>query len=144
FYQERVESSRNFANKIWNASRFALMNLKDYQGGVPDVADLELSSEDKWILSRLNRVIPEVTRFMERFDLGEAARVIYEFIWGELCVWYIWLVKPMMYGKRGAESRRVAQAVLVLVLERTMRLLHPYMPFITEEVWQRLPHEGES
>lgn len=144
FYQERVESSRNFANKIWNASRFALMNLKDYEDRIPDVAGLQLESEDKWILSRLNHVIPEVTRFMERFDLGEAARVIYEFIWGELCDWYIEMVKPRLYGKRGSDSRRVAQAVLAHVLECTMRLLHPYMPFISEEIWQHLPHRGES
>ena len=145
FYDERVEASRNFANKIWNASRFALMNLGDYDpGSVTSLADLALETEDRWILSRLNNAISEVTRFLTRFDLGEAARVIYEFIWGELCDWYIEMVKPRLYGKRGDESRRVAQATLSHVLEHTMRLLHPFMPFITEEIWQRLPHEGES
>lgn len=145
FYDERVEASRNFANKIWNASRFALMNLGDYDpGSVTSLADLALETEDRWILSRLNNAISEVTRFLTRFDLGEAARVIYEFIWGELCDWYIEMVKPRLYGKRGDESRRVAQATLSHVLEHTMRLLHPFMPFITEEIWQHLPHEGES
>jgi valyl-tRNA synthetase len=144
FYQERVEASRNFANKIWNASRFALMNLEDYVGDARDITSLPLASEDRWILSRLTNAVSETTRFMERFDLGEAARVLYEFIWGELCDWYIEMVKPRLYGKRGDESRRVAQTVLSLVLEQTMRLLHPYMPFITEEIWQHLPHQGES
>ena len=145
FYVERVEASRNFVNKIWNASRFALMNLEDFDSqSAQSLEQLSVESEDRWILSRLNNAIGEVTRFLERFDLGEAARVLYEFIWGELCDWYIEMVKPRLYGKRGGESRRVAQAVLAHVLEHTMRLLHPYMPFITEEIWQKLPHIGES
>ncbi len=148
FYEEKVEGSRNFSNKLWNASRFALMNLADYDRGQGEEIDtvpidkLELS--DKWIISRCNTVTGEVTRHLERYDLGEAARELYDFIWGELCDWYIELIKPRLYGKDTEDSRVTAQLVLASVLERTMRLLHPFMPFITEEIWQRLPVSGES
>lgn len=143
FYQERVEASRNFANKIWNASRFVLMNLEDYESGKQvDVSELKLA--DRWIMSRFNQTIKEVDRFMEKYELGEAARIIQDFIWNEFCDWYIEVVKPRLYGKETDESRIAAQYVLTHVLTGTMKLLHPFMPFITEEIWQHLPHEGFS
>ena len=141
FYWERVESSRNFANKIWNASRFVLMNLEDYDSTTPCG---ELALTDRWILSRYAQTVSGVTENMEKFELGEAARMLYDFIWGEFCDWYIELVKPRLYNKEGATGRRTAQYVLAYVLERTMRLLHPFMPFISEEIREHLPHEAGS
>ena len=135
---ERVEAARNFANKIWNASRFALMNLGDFDPGEKPLAQRELTVHDRWILSRLDWTAGEVNRHLERFDLGEGARELYDFVWSELCDWYIELVKPRLYGRDGEESRRTAQHVLWHVLEATLRLLHPYMPFITEDIWQRM------
>ena len=136
YQPEKVEASRNFANKVWNASRFALMNLGDFQ---PNGLPAELTLADRWILSRYDRVVAEVTRQLERFDLGEAARALYDFIWSELCDWYIELVKPRLYGKEGEEERRGAQAVLYHVLAGSLKLLHPFMPFLTEAIWQYLP-----
>ena len=142
FYWERVEASRNFANKIWNASRFVLMNLEGFEGQAPQQEQLTLA--DRWILSRYNNVAKAVTDNLGRFELGEAARLVYEFLWGEYCDWYIEMAKPRLYNKEETEQRAVAQYVLWEVLEGTMRLLHPFMPFITEEIWQHLPHEGRS
>ncbi|MGE5577413.1 MAG: valine--tRNA ligase [Syntrophothermus sp.] len=149
FYTEKVEGSRNFANKIWNASRFALMHLEDFQApegevGLGWLRQLPLELPDRWILSRYNSTAHEVTSQLERYELGEASRVLYEFIWSELCDWYIEAVKPRLYGKAAPDSRRAAQSVLWYVLEHTLRLLHPFMPFITEEIWQHLPGHGES
>ena len=142
FYWARVEAARNFANKLWNASRFMLMNLQGFDRSfVPKAEDYTLA--DRWILSRYVRTSAVVTENLEKFELGEAARAIYEFIWGEFCDWYIELVKPRLYAEEG-DSRRTAQYVLGYVLERTLRLLHPFMPFITEEIWQHIPHEGKS
>ena len=142
FYWERVEASRNFANKIWNASRFVLMNLEGFTGQAPQPEQLTLA--DRWILSRYDNVAKAVTENLGRFELGEAARLVYEFLWGEYCDWYIEMAKPRLYNKEEAAQRAVAQYVLWEVLEGTMRLLHPFMPFITEEIWQHLPHEGRS
>ena len=142
FYWERVEASRNFANKIWNASRFVLMNLEGFTGQAPQPEQLTLA--DRWILSRYDNVAKAVTENLGRFELGEAARLVYEFLWGEYCDWYIEMAKPRLYNKEEAAQRAVAQYVLWEVLEGTMRLLHPFMPFITEEIWQHLPHEGSS
>lgn len=136
FYWERVESSRNFANKIWNASRFVLMNLEDYDPSVPCG---ELTLADRWILSRYAQTVDDVTENLEKFELGEAARMLYDFIWGEYCDWYIELAKPRLYSKEGATGRHTAQFVLAYVLERTLRLLHPFMPFISEEIRSHLP-----
>jgi len=146
FQQERVEGARNFANKIWNASRFALLNLQDFQPAPePERFDRErLELADRWILSRFNRAVEGVGRNLEAYELGEAARVLYEFIWSELCDWYIELAKPRLYGKETPESRRTAQSVLWYVLIHTMELLHPFMPFLAEEIWQHLPHQGKS
>ncbi len=141
FQMERLEATRNFANKIWNASRFALMNLEDYD---EEYAPQEPELADRWISSRLNRTAQEVTRNMERYDLGEAGRLLYEFIWNELCDWYIEIVKPRLYGKESIESKKTAQYYLACALRTAMELLHPFMPFITEEIWQKLPHQGET
>ncbi|HMM22842.1 MAG TPA: valine--tRNA ligase [Selenomonadales bacterium] len=141
FYWERVESSRNFANKIWNASRFVLMNLEGFDPAQP-VRDYTLA--DRWILSRYARTAAEATAAMERFELGEAARSLYEFIWNEYCDWYIETAKARLYNKEDAQGRATAQYVLWYVLHHTLQLLHPFMPFITEAIWQHLPHEGDS
>lgn len=141
FYIERVEASRNFANKIWNASRFTLMNLDVEENKLPDLKDLQL--EDKWILSKYNRVVKVVTENLDRFELGVALSNLYDFIWENFCDWYIELVKPRLFDKENPTAK-TAQYVLMYVLSNTMKLLHPFMPFITEEIWQHLPHEGES
>ena len=143
FYWERVESARNFANKLWNASRFMLMNLEGFDKSfVPQAEDLTLA--DRWILSRYARTSAAVTSNLENFELGEAGRMIYEFIWNEFCDWYIELAKARLYDKENERPRQTALYVLGYVLERTLRLLHPFMPFITEEIWQHIPHEGKS
>ncbi len=141
FYFERVEAARNFANKIWNASRFALMNMEGYDKNAV-LAPYTLA--DKWILSRLQYTIKDVTGLMSKFELGEAGRIIYDFIWGEICDWYIELAKLRLYNKKNVTERATAQHVLAHVLTSAMQLLHPYMPFITEEIYQCLPHETES
>ncbi|MGE5597813.1 MAG: valine--tRNA ligase [Bacteroidota bacterium] len=140
FYWEKVEGGRNFANKIWNAARFVLMNLNDYRGGEPSREDLALA--DRWILSRLQRVTDETTAALERFDPGAAASLLYDFIWSEFCDWYIETAKARLNA--GGAGRIAAQYLLFRVLSQAMRLLHPFMPFITEEIWQHLPHEGAS
>ncbi len=141
FYIERVEASRNFANKIWNASRFTLMNLDITENKLPDASELQL--EDKWILSRYNDTVKAVTENIDKFELGVALSNLYDFIWDTFCDWYIELVKPRLFDKENATGK-TAQYVLTYVLSNTMKLLHPFMPFITEEIWQHLPHEGES
>ena len=135
FYMERVEASRNFANKIWNASRFLLMNLDIEEIKLPDAADLKL--EDKWILSSFNSLVKEVTDNLEKFELGVAVAKLYDFIWDNYCDWYIELVKPRLYEKDGADKN--AQQVLAYVLVNSLKLLHPFMPFITEEIFGYLP-----
>ena len=141
FYIERVEASRNFANKIWNASRFTLMNLDITENKLPDEKELQL--EDKWILSKYNTLVKEVTDNLDNFELGIAVSKLYDFLWDNLCDWYIELVKPRLFDKENPTAK-TAQYVLTYVLSNTMKLLHPFMPFITEEIWQHLPHEGES
>ena len=141
FHFERLENTRNFANKIWNASRFVMMNLEGFS---PEEVGQDYSLADRWILSRYNETAREVARNLERYDLGEAAKIIYEFIWNEFCDWYIELVKPALYGKKDETSKKTAQYVLWYVLSNTLKLLHPMMPFITEEIWQHLPHEGAT
>ena len=139
FYYERVEANRNFCNKIWNASRFLLMNLEVEDFDLPRQLDLE----DKWILSRYNTLVKEVTENIDRYELGIAADKLYSFIWDNFCDWYIELCKTRLTGEDKEASRR-AQRVLGHVLSGTLQLLHPFMPFITEEIWQALPHEGPS
>ena len=137
---ERVESSRNFANKIWNASRFVLMNLSIDKCELPDLD--KLMPEDKWILHAYNEVVKGVTENLDKYELGIAVSKLYDFIWDSFCDWYIELVKSR-FSEEG-ESNIVAQQVLTYVLSNTLKLLHPFMPFITEEIWQALPHDGES
>ena len=138
FYTERCEAMRNFANKIWNASRFLMMNLTIEECRLPE----HLEMEDKWILSKLNSVIREVTENMEKFELGVAAQKVYDFIWDSYCDWYIELTKARLQGE-DEEAKRNAQQVLCYVLTETLKLLHPFMPYITEEIWQALPHQGD-
>ncbi|MEC1178355.1 valine--tRNA ligase [Metasolibacillus meyeri] len=139
---EKVEATWNFANKIWNASRFALMNM---EGLTYDEIDLsgDLSVADKWILSRLNNTIERVTALSDKYEFGEVGRELYNFIWDDFCSWYIEMAKLPLYGEDEA-AKKTTRSVLAHVLDQTMRLLHPFMPFITEEIWQHLPHEGES
>ncbi len=139
YYNERCEAMRNFANKIWNASRFVMMNLTIDKNELPERLELE----DKWILSKLNGLVREVNDNLEKFELGIAANKIYDFIWDSYCDWYIELTKPRLNGED--ETARIgAQKVLLYVLTETLKLLHPFMPFITEEIWQALPHDGEA
>ena len=139
FSEKRVENVRNFGNKIWNASRFVIMNLEDSSFKLP-TSNLQL--EDRWILSRLNRVIAEVNKGFTNYDIDDAANGLYEFVWSEFCDWYIELAKPRL--RAGGEAKAQVLGVLSHVLDTALRLLHPIMPFITEEIWQALPHEGES
>ena len=138
FFVEKCEAMRNFANKIWNASRYVMMNLTIDQVELPEKLELE----DKWVLSKLNTLIREVTDNMEAYELGVASAKIYDFIWDTYCDWYIELTKTRLYGE-DEEAKLAAQNVLCYVLLRVLELLHPFMPFITEEIWQALPHQGE-
>ncbi|HAN20552.1 MAG: valine--tRNA ligase [Clostridiales bacterium GWF2_36_10] len=142
FYTERVEASRNFANKIWNATRFILMNIDDEASS--DSIDLSiLEDEDKWLLSLYNRLITEVCENLDRYELGIAVSKLYDFIWDIFCDWYIELVKGRLNDK-GSTTNKAAQNTLTYVMSNTLKLLHPFMPFITEEIWQTLPHSGDS
>ena len=141
FYYERVEANRNFANKIWNASRFIMMNIDDKT--VTDASD-SLEPVDRWILSKLNSLIKEVTDNMENFELGIAVQKIYDFIWDEFCDWYIEMVKPRLYNSDNISSQNAALWTLKTVLIDALKLLHPYMPFITEEIFCTLQSEEES
>ena len=138
FFVEKCEAMRNFANKIWNASRYVMMNLTIDHVQLPE----QLELEDKWVLSKLNTLIREVTDNMEAYELGVASAKIYDFIWDTYCDWYIELTKARLYGE-DEEAKLAAQNVLCYVLLRVLELLHPFMPFITEEIWQALPHEGD-
>ncbi|WP_342469067.1 valine--tRNA ligase [Ureibacillus sp. FSL K6-3587] len=142
YTNEKVEAIWNFANKIWNASRFALMNMNGLKYEEIDLTG-ELNVSDKWILTRLNETIEKVTDLAERYEFGEVGRELYNFIWDDFCSWYIEMAKLPLYGDDEA-AKLTTRSVLAYVLDNTMRLLHPMMPFITEEIWQHLPHEGES
>jgi valyl-tRNA synthetase len=164
FQMEKVEGSRNFTNKIWNAARFVLMHhekekaaegdpMKDLHisilnafaiGENVSLPDEWLTLPDKWILSRIEAVTAEVTRLLERFDIGAAASLVYDFLWNEYCDWYIEFSKPRLYQEENTLERLTAQSILARVLRQTMELLHPFMPFLTEEIWQALPHDGDS
>lgn len=142
FYWEKIESTWNFSNKIWNASRFALMNMDGLK-----VEEIDLTGEktlaDKWILTRLNDTIDQVTRLVDKYEFGEAGRYLYNFIWEEFCNWYIEMAKLTLYGEDEA-AKHTTRSVLAHTLDSIMRLMHPFMPFLTEEIWQHLPHEGDS
>ena len=139
FYVEKCEAMRNFCNKLWNASRFVMMNLSIDKVELPETLEIE----DKWILSKLNDTVKEVCDNMDSYELGVAAGKIYDFIWDSFCDWYIELTKPRLNGEDEA-SKIGAQKVLLYVLTEILKLVHPFMPFITEEIWQALPHEGEA
>ena len=141
FYYERVEASRNFANKIWNASRFIMMNMPEDELKVENPV---LEPVDKWILSRLNTLIKDVTDNMDSFELGIAVQKVYDFIWDEFCDWYIEMVKPRLYNSDNQASKDAALWTLKTVLIDALKLLHPYMPFITEEIFCTLQSEEES
>ena len=141
YSETRVESCRNFANKLYNASRFVLMNIEGHE--VPLSLPTELKLEDKWILSTLNTLCKDVTDNLEKFELGIAVQKLYDFIWDCFCDWYIELKKSALYGDDEAAAQGARQ-VLVYVLDKILKLLHPFMPFITEEIWQNIPHEGET
>ena len=142
YSNEKVESVWNFANKIWNASRFALMNMNGLTYEEIDLTG-EKSVADKWILTRLNETIETVTRLADKYEFGEVGRALYNFIWDDFCDWYIEMAKLPLYGEDEA-AKKTTRSILAYVLDNTMRLLHPFMPFITEEIWQNLPHKGES
>ncbi len=142
FYVERCEAMRNFANKIWNASRYVLMNLQIERNELPPLSELEPA--DRWILSKLNALTADVSENLDKYELGVAVQKVYDFIWDSYCDWYIELTKARLYAEDAPESKLAAQKVLLYVLDQFLRLLHPFMPFLTEEVWQAIPHEGES
>ena len=142
FYVERCEAMRNFANKLWNASRYVMMNLaEDAKNELPALEKLEIA--DKWVLSKLNTLIGEVTENMDKYELGVAVQKIYDFVWDIYCDWYIEMTKARLFSE-DADRKQTAISVLVYVLDQVLRLLHPFMPFITEEIWQSIPHEGEA
>jgi valyl-tRNA synthetase len=142
FRWERVDQARNFTNKIWNASRFALMNLENFT-----ISDIDLNGDlaiaDKWILHRFNETVADVTRLLDNYEFGETGRVLTNFVWDDLCDWYIELAKLDLYGDDPVAKKKTL-SVLAYVLDHTLRMLHPFMPFMTEEIWQHLPHEGKS
>lgn len=142
FIIDKVEANRNFANKLWNATRFVLMNLDDDMEKAT-LEGMELQVEDKWILTRLNTVIGEIKENMDKYEIGLAGQRIYDFIWEDYCDWYIEMVKSRLYGE-DEKSAETAKNVLVVALRETLKLLHPFMPFITEEIWQHLPGESEA
>ncbi len=144
YREEKIEASRNFTNKLWNATRFVLMNLEDFTQEVPSSAPESTDMVDRWIISRYYETAKKMTSELDHYDFGEAAKTIKDFIWNEFCDWYIELIKPRLYGKAGEESRQQAQMIAAWVLRETVVLLHPIMPFITEEIWQHLPHAGQS
>ena len=139
FSDEKIEAARNFANKIWNASRFVRMNLTIDKAELPELS--ELSLEDKWILDRFNALAASVNSALGRYEIGVALSNLYDFAWDVFCDWYIELAKTRLNDKE-SEKNLVAQKVICYVLTGILKLLHPFMPFITEEIWQTLPHEG--
>ncbi|WP_018931423.1 valine--tRNA ligase [Gracilibacillus lacisalsi] len=142
FQWEKVESTWNFVNKIWNASRFALMNMDGLRYEEIDLTGKK-SVADEWILTRLNETIEQVTRHVDKYDFGEAGRYLYNFIWDDFCDWYIEMAKLPLYGE-DEQAKLTTRSILAYVLDHTMRMLHPFMPFVTEEIWQQLPHKDES
>ncbi|MGM0437196.1 MAG: valine--tRNA ligase, partial [Bacillota bacterium] len=139
FREERLEASRNFANKIWNASRFILMNIEDLDWDKINETELNYTLADKWMISRFNKVTEKVEKALANYNFGLVSETLYDFIWSEFCDWYIELIKPRLYQDEDLNAKRTAQYVGTNILEGILRLLHPVMPFITEEIWQKLP-----
>ena len=142
FSYDKMDAAWNFINKIWNASRFVLMNLEDLE-----VKDIDLTREktvaDRWILTKLNETIQSVTELTDKYEIGEAGRHLYHFIWDDFCDWYIEMSKEILFGE-DEEAKLTTRSILAHVLDQILRLLHPIMPFVTEEIWENIPHEGES
>ncbi|MBE0603311.1 MAG: class I tRNA ligase family protein, partial [Deltaproteobacteria bacterium] len=141
--EERIEGYKFFINKIWNATRFSMMNLQDFSAEVPVPREDE-SIADRWVLSRLNKTIAEVIRGLDEYRFNDASAAVYQFVWHEFCDWYLELAKPVLYGKENPAGRRAAQKTLRTVLTQSLKLLHPFMPFLTEEIWQSLVADGSS
>ncbi|MBN2439681.1 MAG: valine--tRNA ligase, partial [Deltaproteobacteria bacterium] len=141
--EERIEGYKFFVNKIWNATRFSMMNLEDCHAAVP-VCEGDRSVADRWIRARLNRTIAEVVRGLDEYRFNDAAAAVYQFVWHEFCDWYLELIKPVLYGGENPPGRRAAQETLLAVLTDSLKLLHPFMPFLTEEIWQNLVADGTS
>ncbi len=141
--EERIEGHKFFVNKIWNAARFSLMNLEDYDAASP-VPEGDLSLADRWMKSRLNRAVAEVVSGLDEYRFNDAAAALYQFVWHEFCDWYLELAKPALYGKVEPAKRRAAQETLYCTLKTSLKLLHPFMPFLTEEIWQALIADGKS
>ena len=144
YREERVEASRNFANKLWNASRFALMNLEDFAIDEIDFSSLEYTLADQWMLSRLNKKIKRITDLLEDYQFGQVSQELYDFVWNEFCDWYIELIKPRLYQDEEQAAYQTAQYVAWYTLNSILKLLHPVMPFITEEIWEHLPGVEDS
>lgn len=161
FKEDRLESCRNFANKLWNASRFVIMNLQDEEGNFREMAkccenccgkacadttdfgSIALKDEDKWMISKVNEAVEYVTMAMEKYDLAMAGQRVYDLIWNEYCDWYIELVKTRLWAD-DEEDKKVVRFTLVMCLKNMLKMLHPFMPFITEEIWSYLPHGEEQ
>ncbi|MER2225774.1 MAG: valine--tRNA ligase [Carnobacterium sp.] len=142
FSYDKMDAAWNFINKIWNASRFALMNMENFTVNQIDLTG-EKTVADRWILTKLNETIEKVTDLFERFEFGEAGRHLYHFIWDDFCDWYIEMSKEVLFGE-DEKAKQTTRSILAYVLDQTLRLLHPIMPFVTEEIWENIPHEGES
>ncbi len=142
FSYDKMDAAWNFINKIWNASRFALMNMEDFTVDQIDLTG-EKTVADRWILTKLNETVEKVTDLFERFEFGEAGRHLYHFIWDDFCDWYIEMSKEVLFGE-DEKAKQMTRSILAYVLDQTLRLLHPIMPFVTEEIWENIPHEGES
>ena len=141
FSPDKIEGTRNFMNKIWNASRFVLMNCRDKT--LKEVENCNLTLADKWILTKLDGVVAQVTDLVEKYELGLACQTLFDFVWSEFCDWYIEFTKPVLYGTDD-EARTDTLSVLVYVLDKILKLLHPFVPFITEEIYLSMPSHGES
>lgn len=141
--EDRIEGYKFFVNKIWNAAKFTQMNVEDCNAGQETANNQSISLADRWIISRLNSTIEDVSRALDEYRFNEAAAAVYQFVWHEFCDWYLELVKPVLYGKNNSDSRHAAQRTLLFVLEASLKMLHPFMPFVTEEIWQHI-REGEK
>jgi len=142
YSSDRLVGARNFCNKLWNASRFVIMNLADMQP--VDLESAQLSLADRWILSRHSRMLAQVQRQLDGYNLAQAAEAIYDYVWSEFCDWYAELAKIDLYADEANSRRRTVQTILYILLDEILRTIHPFMPFITEDIWQRLPHSGET
>lgn len=142
--EERIEGYRHFVTKIWNATRFSMISLEDYPTGGVQLRKDDYSLCDRWIKDRLNKTAGDVTKYLDEYRFNDAAHSMYNFVWHELCDWYLELIKPVLYGNYTPAKRLAAQQTLLMVLKASIKLLHPFMPFVTEEIWQKLGGDGNS